>query len=62
MALRTLRRHHILAWYLSAVFSYSREDALNEAERLRHAASDDVIDRMAASLGTSDLDPHGAPA
>jgi hypothetical protein len=32
-----------------------------EAERLEHAASDELIDRMAAALGDPAFDPHGAP-
>ena len=59
VALRTLRRHNILSCYLSAVLKFSREDAEHEAERLEHAASDDVIDRMAASLRSAHRDPSG---
>lgn len=59
VALRTLRRHKILSCYLSAVLNFSREDAEDEAERLEHAASDDVIDRMAASLRSAHRDPSG---
>ena len=32
-----------------------------EAERLEHAASDALIDRMAAAIGEPLTDPHGAP-
>ena len=32
-----------------------------EADRLEHAASDELIDRMAGALGDPDEDPHGAP-
>jgi DtxR family Mn-dependent transcriptional regulator len=32
-----------------------------EAERLEHAASDELIDRMARAIGDPDEDPHGAP-
>ncbi len=32
-----------------------------EAERLEHAASDTLIDRMAAAIGEPVTDPHGAP-
>ncbi len=32
-----------------------------EAERLEHAASDDLVDRMASALGDPLEDPHGAP-
>ena len=33
----------------------------DEAERLEHAASDELIDRMAAAIGEPTHDPHGAP-
>jgi len=33
----------------------------DEAERLEHAASDELIDRMAAAIGEPETDPHGAP-
>jgi DtxR family Mn-dependent transcriptional regulator len=32
-----------------------------EAERLEHAASDQLIERMAEALGDPAFDPHGAP-
>jgi DtxR family Mn-dependent transcriptional regulator len=33
----------------------------DEAERLEHAASDELIDRMATAIGEPETDPHGAP-
>ena len=33
----------------------------DEAERLEHAASDELIDRMAKAIGEPATDPHGAP-
>jgi len=33
----------------------------DEAERLEHAASDDLIARMADAIGNPTEDPHGAP-
>ncbi len=60
-ALRTIRRHRILESYLTAVLGYPWDRVHDEAERLEHAASDDLIERMAAALGHPDADPHGAP-
>ena len=60
-ALRIIRRHRILETYLSIQLGYSWEDVHAEAERLEHAASDALIDRMAAVLGHPTHDPHGAP-
>lgn len=60
-ALRTLRRHRILETYLTRVLGYAWDRVHDEAERLEHAASDDLIERMAAALGHPTADPHGAP-
>jgi DtxR family transcriptional regulator, Mn-dependent transcriptional regulator len=60
-ALRTLRRHRILECYLTEVLGYEWDGVHSEAERLEHAASDDLIERMAAALGDPTQDPHGAP-
>lgn len=60
-ALRTLRRHRILECYLTEVLSYPWDRVHEEAERLEHAASEELIERMAAALGDPEQDPHGAP-
>lgn len=60
-ALRIIRRHRILELYLSECLGYSWEDVHEEAERLEHAASDELIERMAAALENPSHDPHGAP-
>ena len=60
-ALRTLRRHRVLESYLATVLGVPWDDVHDEAERLEHAASDALIDRMAQALGDPLFDPHGAP-
>jgi DtxR family Mn-dependent transcriptional regulator len=60
-ALRVLRRHRILETYLCERLGFSWEDVHREAERLEHAASDALIERMAAALEFPLHDPHGAP-
>ncbi len=60
-ALRTIRRHRIIESYLTAALGYPWDRVHAEAERLEHAASDELIDRMAMSIGEPDTDPHGAP-
>ncbi len=60
-ALRTLRRHRILECYLTEVLGYPWDRVHPEAEQLEHAASEELIDRMAAALGDPVQDPHGAP-
>jgi DtxR family Mn-dependent transcriptional regulator len=60
-ALRTLRRHRVIESYLTTVLGYPWDGVHDEAERLEHAASDELIDRMARALGEPTVDPHGAP-
>lgn len=60
-ALRVLRRHRILEIYLTDRLGYPWEDVHREAERLEHAASDELIQRMDNALGNPTHDPHGAP-
>ena len=60
-ALRVLRRHRILESYLTERLGYRWEDVHQEAERLEHAASDELIERMASALENPSYDPHGAP-
>jgi DtxR family Mn-dependent transcriptional regulator len=60
-ALRTLRRHRVIEAYLSRALGYPWDRVHEEAERLEHAASDELVDRMAATIGEPIVDPHGAP-
>jgi DtxR family Mn-dependent transcriptional regulator len=60
-ALRTLRRHRVIEAYLARALGYPWDRVHDEAERLEHAASDELIDRMAATIGEPIVDPHGAP-
>ena len=60
-ALRTIRRHRVLESYLTSVLGYPWDRVHDEAERLEHAASDELIERMAEALGNPTVDPHGAP-
>ncbi|MDH3206098.1 MAG: metal-dependent transcriptional regulator [Gemmatimonadota bacterium] len=60
-ALKVLRRHRILETYLCERLGYAWDDVHGEAERLEHAASDSLIEKMAAALEFPRHDPHGAP-
>jgi DtxR family Mn-dependent transcriptional regulator len=60
-ALRIIRRHRVLELYLIEKLGYAWDDVHAEAERLEHAASDALIDRMARALGEPSVDPHGSP-
>jgi len=61
VALRTIRRHRIIESYLTERLGYAWDRVHDEAERLEHAASDELVERMASALGNPTSDPHGAP-
>jgi len=60
-ALQMIRRHRILESYLTSKLGYDWGDVHVEAERLEHAVSEKLIERMADALGEPRYDPHGAP-
>ena len=60
-ALRIVRRHRILESYLLQHLGFDWDNVHEEAERLEHAVSDTLIERMASRLGDPQYDPHGAP-
>lgn len=60
-ALRTVRRHRVIESFLVHALGYTWDEVHDEAERLEHAASDALIDRMARAMGDPAHDPHGAP-
>lgn len=60
-ALRMVRRHRLIEAYLVAFLGYTWDTVHDEAERLEHAVSDALVERMAAVLGNPTADPHGDP-
>jgi DtxR family Mn-dependent transcriptional regulator len=50
VALRMLRRHAVIEIYLMRVLHCPMSTAGAEAERLEHAVSEELVDRMAAAL------------
>lgn len=58
-ALRIIRRHRVLELFLAETLGYEWDRVHDEAERLEHAASDELIERLARLLGEPDRDPHG---
>jgi len=60
-ALKMIRRHRVLEVYLVQHLGYDWDSVHDEAERLEHAVSDVLIERMAGALGDPRYDPHGAP-
>lgn len=61
VALRMLRRHRLIEAYLVAFLGFRWDNVHAEAERLEHAVSDDLVQRMEAALGFPRFDPHGDP-
>jgi len=61
LALRTIRRHRVIETYLARALGYAWDRVHAEAERLEHAVSDELVDRMATAVGEPETDPHGHP-
>ena len=61
LAALVLRRHRVMELFLVKVVGMSWADVHEEAERLEHAASDQLIDRIDEMLGRPATDPHGDP-
>lgn len=59
-ALRIIRRHRVLELFLVETLGYDWDRVHDEAERLEHAASDELIERLARLLGEPERDPHGS--
>lgn len=58
--IRIIRRHRVLELFLTDVLGYEWDRVHDEAERLEHAASDELIERLARLLGGPERDPHGS--
>ena len=61
LAALVLRRHRLIELFLVKVLGMSWAEVHDEAERLEHAASDKLIDRIDNMLGRPATDPHGDP-
>jgi DtxR family Mn-dependent transcriptional regulator len=61
LALHVLRRHRLLEVFLVQVLGLDWSEVHAEAERLEHAVSDRVIERIDEMLGRPEVDPHGDP-
>ncbi len=60
-ALRMLRRHRVIETYLVSNLGYTWDNVHDEAEKLEHAVSEDLVQRMSFALGDPQFDPHGDP-
>lgn len=61
LALGVIRRHRLLELFLATSLDIPWEDVHRFADALEHAASDELIELIAAKLGDPVADPHGDP-
>ena len=61
LALRILRQHRVVELFLVEVLGMDWAEVHEEAERLEHAVSDRVLERIHDYLGRPAFDPHGDP-
>lgn len=61
LAYAVLRRHRLLETFLVEELGYTWDEVHEEADALEHAASDELIEHIAAKLGHPTKDPHGDP-
>lgn len=61
VALSVLRRHRLVETFLVGALGMDWAEVHEEAERLEHALSDRLLDRLDEFLGRPARDPHGDP-
>jgi DtxR family Mn-dependent transcriptional regulator len=61
LALNVLRKHRLVETFLVTILKMDWTEVHVEAERLEHALSDRVLERIDALLGHPKVDPHGDP-
>ena len=61
LALHVLRRHRLIELFLVQVLKVDWSEVHAEADRLEHAVSDSLVERMDEMLGRPAVDPHGDP-
>ena len=60
-ALKVIRKHRLIELFLVDTLGYSWDEVHEEAERLEHAVSDELADRIDHHLSYPKVDPHGDP-
>ena len=60
-ALKVIRNHRLIELFLVEVLGYTWDEVHDEAERLEHAMSERLANRIDAFLGFPTVDPHGDP-
>lgn len=61
LGIAVLRRHRLVELFLVKVVGLDWTEVHGEAERLEHAISDRLLERMDEMLGYPSVDPHGDP-
>src|SRR5689334_887045 len=61
IALEVIRHHRLLERYLTEALGYDWSEVHDEAERLEHAISDELEERIDRMLGYPASCPHGEP-
>jgi DtxR family Mn-dependent transcriptional regulator len=61
IALQILRHHRIVELFLAETLGLPWDQVHDEANRLEHAMSPMLVERLAAVLGDPQVDPHGDP-
>ena len=61
LAALVLRRHRLIEQFLVQILGMSWTEVHEEAERLEHAVSERLIERIDEMLGRPAVDPHGDP-
>ncbi len=61
VALEMLRHHRLIEQFLAELLDVPWDQVHAEAERLEHALSEELEERIAVKLGQPTYDPHGDP-
>ena len=61
VALEVIRHHRLLELYLAETLGVDVDEVHGEAERLEHALSEELEERIDKALGFPTHDPHGDP-
>ena len=61
VALEVIRHHRLLELYLAETLGLRVDEVHDEADRLEHALSEELEERIDKALGYPTHDPHGDP-
>ena len=61
VAVEVIRHHRLLELYLAETLGLDIDDVHDEADRLEHALSEELEQRIDKALGYPTHDPHGDP-